>query len=314
MNCDRLSVAAFGAGPSPRRRPRSPAPALAALLAAGWLAALPGPARAESMRVDTPQGVFECENSMATDNRQVLKLNGQELYRQPHGPGDPEETDLLKDGIIDRNLGCPSVAGQRGGTVVLERTLQPPQYGVIGYLLADFNQDEPTLTDLGTSQGPVPDSDTPQNPGLYLDDGGLVLRYAGVLPDALAPENQPDDPPPADHAVLYSFSLGALQNLDTCMPLKDVPLFGDMDFLAKAADPIRYLPAGFKIDASRAETVAALRRYGTPYDPDDTDGGSVKTAPQLVIPLCGDANGAVMPLFQFEKDRLKAVRFEALEF
>lgn len=69
MNCDRLSVAAFGAGPSPRRRPRSPAPALAALLAAGWLAALPGPARAESMRVDTPKGVFECENSMATNNR-----------------------------------------------------------------------------------------------------------------------------------------------------------------------------------------------------------------------------------------------------
>ncbi len=311
MNCDRLLDVACEAGPSSCQRLR---PTLAALLAAGWFAALPGPVMAESMRVDTPKGVFECENSMETDNRQVLRLNGQELYRQPRGPGDPEETDLLKDGIIDRNLGCPSVAGQRGGYIVLERYLQPPQYGVIGYLLADFNQDEPTLIDLGTSDGAVPKSDNPKDHGLYLNDGGLVLRYHGTLPDALAPENQPDDPPPADRAVLYSFSLGALQNLDTCMPLKDVPLFGDMDFLAKAADPIHYLPAGLKIGASRTETVAALRRYGTPYDPDDTDGGSVKTAPQLVIPLCGDANGAVMPLFQFEKDRLKSARFEALEF
>ncbi|MGB3424965.1 MAG: hypothetical protein WBF84_14420 [Castellaniella sp.] len=314
MNCDHLSDVACEAGPSSRQGLRPLAPALAALLAAGWLAALPGPVMAESMRVDTPQGVFECENSMETDNRQVLRLNGQELYHQPRGPGDPEETDLLKDGIIDRNLGCPSVAGQRGGYVVLERYLQPPQYGVIGYLLADFDQDEPTLTDLGASDGAVPSSDAPKKQGLYLNDGGLVLRYTGILPDALAPENQPDDPPPADHAILYSFSLGTLQNLDTCLPLKGVPLFGDMDFLAKAADPARYLPADFKIGASRTETVAALRRYGTPYDPDDTDGGSVKTAPQLVIPLCGDANGAVMPLFQFDKDRLKAVRFEELEF
>jgi hypothetical protein len=206
------------------------------------------------------------------------------------------------------------VAGERGGHVVLERYLQPPQYGVIGYLLADFSQDKPTLTDLGTSQGPVPGSDNPQNPGLYLDDGGLVLRYTGALPDALAPENQPADSPPADRAVLYSFSLGTLQDLDTCLPLKDVPLFGDMDFLAKAADPVRYLPAVFKLGASRAETVAALRRHGTPYDPDDTDGGSIKTAPQLTIPLCGDANGAIMPLFRFEKDRLEAVRFEEPEF
>jgi hypothetical protein len=46
------------------------------------------------------------------------------------------------------------------------------------------------------------------------------------------------------------------------------------------------------------------------YDPDETDGGSVETAPQLTIPLCGDANNTITPLFQFAQDRLKAVRFE----
>lgn len=310
MNCDCLSNAACEAGPSPRKRLRPLVPALAGLLAAGWLAALPGSALAESMRLDTPKGVFECESSAKTDYRQVLRLNGQILYRQPQGPEYPQETDLLKNGIVDRNLSCPSVAGERNGFVVLRRYLQPPHYGVIGYLLADFNQDEPTLTDLGTSEGSVPNSDNPKKQGLYLNDGGLVLRYRGDLPDALTPQNQPDTPAAADRAVLYSFPSGMLQGLSTCLPLKDVPLFGDMDFLLKAADPTRYLPAGFKIGASRTETVTALRRYGTPYDPDETDGGSVETAPQLTIPLCGDANNTITPLFQFAQDRLKAVRFE----
>lgn len=297
----------------PRPDPHPFVSSPASLLAAAWLALLPGPALATLMQVDTPQGRFTCESSADTDYRQVLKLGDKILYRQPRGPDAPQETDLLKDGIIDRDLGCPSVVGHNGGHIVLRRALQPPQYQVDGYLLVDFTQDDPALIDLGTGHRPARNEDVPADQGLRITDGGLVLRYYGDLPDMLIQGDPPVDPAPAARAVLYSFSSGALQDLNTCLPLKEVPLFGDLGFLADAPDPARYLPAGVRIGVPRADVVATLRRYGTLYDPDDTDGGSTQTSPQLTIPLCGDANSAVMPLFLFESDRLKTVRFEGLE-
>ncbi|CAM5186338.1 hypothetical protein CDEN61S_02131 [Castellaniella denitrificans] len=265
----------------------------------------------ESFAARTPRGLFSCENSAATDHRQVLKLDGRILYRQPARLDRPEETDRLRDGIIHDDIGCPRVLGGGDGFVVLVRNLQPPQYGVQGYLAVNFREDDPYLIDLGTGYRPEDDA-IPDERRLRWMDGGLVLRYFGDLPDSLAAGGASRDPPRANRTILFNFAESAPQDGDACLPLKDTPLFGDLADLVGAPDPSRRMPEGVRIGASKTRVLAILERHGRPYDPDETGEGSGEPPDRLTIPVCGNAGPlGAYPLFLFRDGKLEAIRFEA---
>ena len=265
----------------------------------------------ESFSAETPQGLFRCENSAATAHRQVLTLNGQILYQQAPQQDRPEETDLLQDGIIHEDIGCPRVLGNGNGFVVLARDLQPPQYGVEGYLAVNFNEAPPYLIDLGTSYR-SPDATGDHEPRIQWLDGGLVLHYDGDLPADLDPDGAHTDTAPDTHTartVLFSFATASVQDGNDCLPLQGMPLFGDLSALADMPDPQRLMPEGIRIGAPRDQVLAILNRYGHPYDPDATDTPDVAAADQLTLPVCGDATAlGTYPLFVFGPERLEAIR------
>lgn len=141
-------------------------------LKTGWallaLAAAAGAARCQDfedgldwMSVKTPKGKFECINGVATDYRQVLRLDGREIYRQPPGPSEPMEDSTLRHGIVERALGCPWVVAVHRGFVVIEGQEQAPAYGVQFYAVIDFNRAEPSLTRLAVGQRTEDDDSIP---------------------------------------------------------------------------------------------------------------------------------------------------------
>lgn len=256
----------------------------------------------ESFTAETPRGRFECINNATTDHKQSLVLDGHEIYRQPRLALDPAETDLLRDGIVHRDIGCPWVLGSRDGFVLMVRDLQPPQYGVRGYLLVDFNEDDPVLIDMGTGQNPQDDQITDKQ-RLSWEKGGLRLQYFGYAPgvdlDVVL------SPTPSRQLMLFSFSNKIVQDGRKCLPLKGLPLYGEFGARLVKGDPAAVLPNGLRMGMPKAATIALLRKYGKPYSPDDENDTNL-----LTMPLCGDANDAVMLQLRFKGDRLASIKFQ----
>lgn len=259
----------------------------------------------ESFTAQTSRGNFECTDNDATDHRQLLRLNGRTLYKQPAHTDEPAETQLLRNGIIHRDIGCPRVLASANGFVLMSRDLQPPQYQVHGYLLADFNEDDPVLIDLGTGQGPKDDEIT-DNQRMTWNTNGLALHYFGYFPAPLAPAGQ--TPKPSRQTTLLSFSSKEIQNGGRCLPLNGIPLFGEVADKIVKAEPAKILPSGLRTGVPKADATAVLERYGNPNNPDGEDSTDL-----LTIALCGDASYSVMPLFQFKAGRLASIKFEKVE-
>lgn len=258
----------------------------------------------EAFSAQTPQGVFECVSNAATGHRQVLKLGGKEIYRQSPQSDAPSETDLLRDGIIHRDIGCPTVLASSDGYVLMVRDLQPPQYQTRGYLLADFNEDTPALIDLGTGQGPQDDK-IEDKQRLSWQKGGFVLNYFGYAPGTDT-ETQPT-PEPANQTTLFTFAGNQIQNGKQCMPLKGLPMFGELAAKLLKTDPATVLPDGLRAGATKAQAMAVLRRYGKPYDPEKSD--FTDDSDLLTLPLCGAANEEIMTTFHFKSGTLDKIRF-----
>jgi len=257
---------------------------------------------AASFSVQTPRGVFECRRDASTNGLQRLSLGGQILYRQAAG-SEPEETDLLRDGIVHRGAGCPQVIARNEGFVVLVRDEQAPDRARHGYLLVDFNADDPVLINLGTGQGPQDDA-IPDAQRVLWEPGGMILNYIGYTPE----DDPQAEPAPEKQVTLFSFAGQYAQDGRQCLRLKGLPLFGDnLEHILKA-DPASILPGNLKVGMSRADALAALAQFGEPYNPDDTGDGNL-----LTLPLCGDANDLATPLFRFKDGRLESIEFEGAE-
>lgn len=136
----------------------------------------------DSMSVETPRGKFECVNSKATANRQVLRLGGRVIFEEAPSPDGIMEDSTLKHGIEQRNTGCPWVVAADRGFVVIGRDLQPPSYGVQNYAVIDFNLAEPSLKPLSSGQRPEDDR-IPPTSRIVWSDKSLVLQVFGFAPD-----------------------------------------------------------------------------------------------------------------------------------
>jgi len=135
-----------------------------------------------SMWVKTPKGKFECIDGAATDYRQVLRLDGREIYRQPPGPDQPAEDSTIRHGIVERGLGCPWVVAVHRGLVVIGGDEQAPAYGVQFYAVIDFDRAEPSLTRLAVGQRTEDDDSVPSGRRIEWSDDSLVLNLFGYAP------------------------------------------------------------------------------------------------------------------------------------
>lgn len=172
------------------------------LSAAGSILAAPFTNDLDSFSADTPRGEFECICNGSTDYKQVLMLDGIEIYRQPRLLLRPNETNLLQDGIVHEDIGCPTILDNREGFILMIRNLQPPQYGVMGYVLADFNESEPTLIDLGIAENPQ-DDEIPPDQRLTYNSDGFTLHYFGYAPGVDPQEAQPKPTPAAQFTEFH---------------------------------------------------------------------------------------------------------------
>ena len=84
----------------------------------------------ETVWAETPKGRFECLKGAATEQRQVLKLNGRVLFEEKPSPDGIVEGKTLANGIKHEDMGCPEVVGNQNGYIVMERAVQPPQYEI----------------------------------------------------------------------------------------------------------------------------------------------------------------------------------------
>lgn len=267
-----------------------------------------------SFTATTPRGVFRCQSDAETNHRQVLTVGEREVYRQPDGLLEPEETNRLSDGILDRDGGCPWAMGSSDGLVLLMRSLQPPHYGIEGLLLVDFTQsdDEAYLIDLGTARTARGES-TIKDPTAEWHSGGLVLHFTGDLPAILADGVELSDSVPSEveRTVLFSYSQRELQDGDACLALRGIDLFGG-DVLARinTTPPEEMLPEGVRIGAPRMQVINALQRHGRVFDPYQSgdQAAPTGTSDRQSIALCGDAY-AVMPVFTFQDGTLARIEF-----
>lgn len=260
----------------------------------------------ESSWADTPRGRFECVNNAATEHRQVLRLNKQLLYQQTSQHAEPSETDLLKNGIVHRDIGCPEILGSEGGFVIMVRALQPPQYQEYGYLAVDFNETDPVLLELGTGQGPKDEGISSARRLVWMP-GGLALSYFGY-PLGGNPTAEPNIKP-GEQRTLLSFANTQPQNGKLCLPLSNMPLYGTGTSKLAQAKPASVLPKSLSLGMSKQMAIARLKQYGQPYQPD----GEESDKDEWTIELCGDARDVVMPLFHFKDGRLSQIEFSEVE-
>lgn len=163
-----------------------------------------------SMWVQTPQGKFECVSSDATDNMQVLRLNGRVIFRQQPGPDGIMEGDTLQNGIVEDDAGCPSVIAVHAGYVVISHDVAPPHYGATGYAVIDFNKQVPSLTELAVGQRPRDDK-IPDSRRVEWSATSLTLRAIGFTSaDQCC---SADSPKPRPLRVRYTFATGQIDAL-----------------------------------------------------------------------------------------------------
>jgi len=163
----------------------------------------------ETVWAETPKGRFECLKGAATDNLQVLKLNGRVLFEEKPGPNGIVEGKTLANGIRHENMGCPEVIGNENGYIVMARAVQPPQYGLTGYVLVDVNAKQPRLVALCTATRSK-DEKIAKAQRFVWSATGVTLRYVGYRCDES--ENSPGAKP-GPHEVRYEFASGAVQQL-----------------------------------------------------------------------------------------------------
>jgi hypothetical protein len=156
----------------------------------------------DHMWVDTPKGKFECKKDKSTNYRQVLKLNGKTVFKEIEGPDDIQEGENISSGILDMNLGCPFVIENRNGYVVIMRDTQPPDFGLQGYAVINFNKPTPTLKSLGEGQRPK-DEKIPASKRLQWSDTDITLNYFGYTLEH--PGGDANSPKPGIHQVRYKF-------------------------------------------------------------------------------------------------------------
>lgn len=163
----------------------------------------------ETVWAETPKGRFECLKGPATDQRQVLKLNGRVLFEETPNPDGIVEGKTLANGIKHEDMGCPEVVGNENGHVVLVRAVQPPQYGLTGYVLVDVNAAPPRLVALCKASR-AKDEKIAKAQRLVWSATGVNLRYFGYRCDES--EHDPGAKP-ATHEVRVTFATGAVQQL-----------------------------------------------------------------------------------------------------
>ena len=163
----------------------------------------------ETVWAETPKGRFECLKGSATEQRQVLKLNGRVLFEEKPNPAGIVEGKTLANGIKHEDMGCPEVVGNENGYIVMERAVQPPQYGLAGYVLVDVNTAQPRLVALCKASRSK-DEKIAKAQRLVWSATGVNLRYFGYRCDES--ENSPGAKP-GPHEVRVEFATGAVQQL-----------------------------------------------------------------------------------------------------
>ena len=163
----------------------------------------------ETVWAETPKGRFECLKGAATEQRQVLKLNGRVLFEEKPSPDGIVEGKTLANGIKHEDMGCPEVVGNQNGYIVMERAVQPPQYGLSGYVLVDVNAAQPRLVALCTASRSK-DEKIAKAQRLVWSAGGVNLRYFGYRCGESA---NSDAAKPGPHEVRFDFATGAVQQL-----------------------------------------------------------------------------------------------------
>jgi hypothetical protein len=167
-----------------------------------------------SIWADTPVGKFECRADKSTKYRQVLKINGYEIYREPDHLTINSGGNSLLDGISmgprqDRSPGCPKIIENKLGYVVYEydqaREISNNPHvdvydasGVINYEIINFNVSPPTIISL--TQVKLRDGKAYQTCFTW-DNKGFIMRYYGYPFDKIG-----EYPKPKFHTIRFDFA------------------------------------------------------------------------------------------------------------
>ena len=132
------------------------------------------------------------------------------MYRESPDDFWRERDNSLTSGIRNENIGCPTIIANREGYVVIVRDTQPPDYGIKGYAVLDFNASPPTITELAEGQR-AKDEAIADARRITWTPTGLTLSYFGY------PRAQPggsiDSPRPRAHEVGFDFESRAVNQL-----------------------------------------------------------------------------------------------------
>jgi hypothetical protein len=161
----------------------------------------------DSSWADTPKGRFECRNDASTKYLQRITVGGKLVYQEALGP-DGNGGPRLSNGVLSYDPGCPTVIANQRGYAVIVRATQPPQYGVNGYAVIDFNRPDLPVVELGQGQDP---RDSKIKNRLAWTETGLALKFVGYLVEEQS--GSTTSPPPKMHEVRFNFSNGKAEVL-----------------------------------------------------------------------------------------------------
>lgn len=150
---------------------------------------------------NTPKGKFECSENAT--GKYLLKLSGKIIF-QGNLMAVNQLGGFLKDGLKNDNTGCPQIISSHLGYVVVVRDVQPPHYGIQGYAVINFNDQEYLVTELGEGQRPR-DEGIPEKSRITWDAKGFKLVYFGYPMEQQG--GSANSPKARMHAVRYDFKL-----------------------------------------------------------------------------------------------------------
>lgn len=152
----------------------------------------------------TPNGKFECSSGQSARDPVILKF-ARTVFFKGSLMAATSSDGTLSSGIYNANIGCPTVVASNMGYVVMTRQIQPPSFGINGYLVVDTNANPPELVELVESQSPQDDK-VSEASRVQWTEIGLTLSYFGYPVGTQG--GDVNSPKPKMRKAFYSFKSG----------------------------------------------------------------------------------------------------------